>query len=78
MLRATSEREISDEDKMFTKLTDLSSILINPSSISIILKIHNQEEFVIIKLLQKRQREKLIEYLVFWKGYPITDSTWQF
>jgi hypothetical protein len=42
------------------------------------LKDHNQEEFVIKKLLQKRQRGNRTEYLVFWKGYPIADATWEF
>jgi hypothetical protein len=43
-----------------------------------ILKNHNQEEFVIKKLLQKRQRGNRTEYLVFWKGYPIADATWEY
>lgn len=43
-----------------------------------ILKNHNQEEFVIKKLIEKRTRGNRTEYKIWWKGYPITDSTWQF
>jgi hypothetical protein len=43
-----------------------------------ILKNHNQEEFVIKKLIEKRTRRNRTEYKIWWKGYPITDSTWQF
>ena len=38
----------------------------------------NQEEFVIKKLLGKRQRGNRTEYLVQWKGYPVADATWEF
>ena len=39
-------------------------------------KIPDGGEFAIKKLLQKRQRGNRTEYLVFWKGYPITDASW--
>jgi hypothetical protein len=33
-------------------------------------KIPDDGEFAIRKLLQKRQHGNRTEYLVFWKGYP--------
>ena len=41
-------------------------------------KIPDDGEFAIKKLLQKRTHGRRTEYLVFWKGYPITDATWQY
>jgi hypothetical protein len=41
-------------------------------------KIPDDGEFAIKKLLQKRTNGRRTEYLVYWKGYPITDATWQY
>jgi len=41
-------------------------------------KIPDDGEFAIKKLLNKRTHGRRTEYLVFWKGYPITDATWQY
>jgi hypothetical protein len=43
-----------------------------------ILKNRDQDEYVIKKLLQKRQRGNRTEYLVHWKGYPVGEATWEF
>jgi len=41
-------------------------------------KIPDDGEFAIKKLIDKRTRGNRTEYKVFWKGYPITDATWQY
>lgn len=43
-----------------------------------ILENQNLEEFVVKKLLGKRQRGNRTEYLVQWKGYPVADATWEY
>jgi len=39
-------------------------------------KIPDDGEFAIKKLIDKRTRGNRTEYKVFWRGYPITDATW--
>ena len=39
-------------------------------------KIPDDGEFAIKKLIDKRTRGNRTEYKVFWRGYPLTDATW--
>jgi hypothetical protein len=39
-------------------------------------KIPDDGEFAIKKLIDKRTKGNRTEYKVFWKGYPITDASW--
>ena len=43
-----------------------------------ILKNHDQDEYVIKKLIDKRKSGSRTEYKIWWKGYPIADSSWQY
>ena len=39
---------------------------------------NSKGEFAIKKLLEKRTSGNRTEYKVLWKGYPLTDATWQY
>ena len=41
-------------------------------------KIPDDGEFAIKKLIDKRTRGNRTEYKVFWKGYPIEEASWQY
>jgi hypothetical protein len=41
-------------------------------------KIPDDGEFAIKKLIDKRTRGNRTEYLVHWRGYPINQASWQF
>ena len=39
---------------------------------------NEKREFAIKKLIDKRVNGSKTEYMIWWKGYPQADATWQF
>jgi len=37
----------------------------------------NKNVYIINKLIQKRKNKGKIEYLVNWKGFDVSDQTWE-
>jgi hypothetical protein len=35
------------------------------------------ETFIVKKILNKRVKGKKTEYLIWWKGYPKSEATWE-
>ena len=39
--------------------------------------VNNEEEYDVEKILDKRTYYGKIQYLIKWKGYPISESSWE-
>jgi len=39
--------------------------------------INNEEEYEVEEILDKRTRYGKIQYLIKWKGYPLSEASWE-